>query len=308
MDETSPRWLAGLILAALVVAHATFGALFTPIGVATSQYPRVGAYLAIGAIGIQPVLFAMWAALGPDSLFKRFAWAAAACALVAYARSIPSFRLVGKSAAKTNPFQELLFTLLIFGITALILFVVQWRFSWCIHQPVTNSAHKAGDLQFSVKYLLGWITASAVLLAVGRVLADADATEGPASRQAVGHFLSFVGMFCVVLFPAVGVPCLVLAYRRRACFFVIGGLLAWGALTWAAVSVLRAVTRASPTEAVSAIVFIQVGAGVAGFFTALLLRIVGFRLERRPKTHVTTDMKMPPRLAGPQTVETIDLD
>jgi hypothetical protein len=292
VDETSLRSPSRLIPVGLVVAHATFGALFAPFGIAASEYPAIGAYLAIGAIGMQPVLFAMWAALGAESLFKRFAWAAAACAVVAYAQSIPSFRLVGRSAAKTSALHTLLFTLLIFGIAALVFSMVRRVSSWRIHQPVNESAHKAGDSQFSVKYLLGWVTASAVILAVGRVLADAAPTaQGRSPRQTVAQILGFVGFFCVVLFPTLGVPWLVLAYRRRACLFVVGALVAWGTLTWAAVSVLLAVAPASRSEAVSAIVFIQLGAGMAGFITALPLRVAGFRLERRPVDRATTNVE-----------------
>jgi hypothetical protein len=185
-----------------------------------------------------------------------------------------------------------LFTLLIFGIATLVFFMVRRASSWRIHQPVNESARKAGDSQFSVKYLLGWVTASAVLLAVGRVLTDASPTaQGPSPRQVVAQFLGFVGFFCVVLFPTVGVPWLVLAYHRRAHLFVAGALVAWCTLTWAAVSVLLVVAPVSRSEAVSAIVFIQLGAGMAGFITALPLRVAGFRLERGPVDRATTNVE-----------------
>jgi hypothetical protein len=194
---------------------------------------------------------------------------------------------MGKSAHKTDPFQELLFTLSIFGVFALIFLVVRRASSWRIYQPIDKSTQTAGNAQFSMKFLLGWITASAGLLAVGRVLIETGVgQQGSSTNQTAAEVLVFLSFLSVGLLPTVGIPWLVLAYRRRACLFVGGAVLAWAALTWGAVSVLLAVTPATTSEAVKGIVFLQLGAGLAGFLTALPLRLVGFRLERRPLDRV----------------------
>ena len=157
------------VLVILVVGHAAFNALFAPLGTSVSQYPSKWAYPAIGVIGVQPVLFAMWAALGTPSFVKRFPWAVVACFIVAYAQSLRSFRLIARPTASGNPFQPVLFTLGVFFVVTLVLLVIRRVFSCRIESHPTDHPRKhSKDTQFSLRYLLGWTAASAALLALIR--------------------------------------------------------------------------------------------------------------------------------------------
>jgi hypothetical protein len=270
-------------LVILVVAHATFDALFSPLGSPLTKYPAAAVYLVMGVLFLQPVLFAMWAALGSQPYFKRVPWAIVACVLVAYAQSMTWFRVVGTPSSSTGAFESLVMILVLFSVTALAFFAIRWLSSWRIDQRVEDDPQSVGDLQFGLRYLLGWVTASALLMAAGRVLAETGAfgpRGGP--TQTMAQLLAFIGVVCVMLFPTVGVPWLTLAcrYRRQTLPFVVGWLLAWCALTWAAVSLFRAAARVTAREVIEPIVLIQVGAAAAGFASALPLRIAGFRLRR----------------------------
>ena len=271
------------VLVILVVGHAAFNALFAPFGTAASQYPSNWAYPAIGVIGVQPVLFAMWAALGTPSFVKRFPWAVVACVIVAYAQSVRSFCLIARSTASGDPFQAVFLTLGVFFVVTLVLLVIRRVFS-CRIQPhgTDHTQEHLEDIQFSVRYLLGWTAASAALLALGRFIAADGPSAPPGSdlKQVTAQITGFLGFFCVLLFPTVAVPWITLTYHRKAGLLVAGALGAWAALTWAAISVLCAVTPSSPSQAIEAVVLVQLGAATAGFVTALPLRLCGFRIRR----------------------------
>ena len=59
-------WLAFF---ALVASHAVFNLIFGPMGVFGGDF--YSGFVAISVIMMQPVFFAMWAALGPQPAFHR---------------------------------------------------------------------------------------------------------------------------------------------------------------------------------------------------------------------------------------------
>jgi hypothetical protein len=276
------NWSPWLAPAALVVAHAAFDALFCPLGASASEYPMVGAYLAMGVILVQPVLFALWAALSSQPFFTRLPSATAACVVVVYAQSVSWFRVAGSSRGGTNSLDSFLYILALFGIATLALFLPRRLFAWRIRHRRAENQETTGDLQFSLRHLLSWTIGTAALLGLGRVLANAGALQtGGGPRQTIAQVVAFFGLVCVMLFPSIGVPCLTLASRRPAAWLVVGWLIAWGALTWAAECLfLGGVPTGATASEAAQILLIQVGAAAAGLVSALALRIAGFRLQR----------------------------
>ena len=271
------------VLMILVVGHAAFNALFAPFGTPASDYPSTWAFPVIGAIGVQPVLFAMWGALSP-SIVKSLPWALVGCVVVAYAESIRSLRLIAASTTNGAPFQSVLFVLAVFVVATVLLLIVRHVFSYRIVCDVTNQLQPRSpeDSQFTLRHLLCWTAVCAVLLALGRLISPHGTGMLPVGDlgQAVAQMAGFLGIFCLFLFPTVAVPWIALTFRPKASLLMAGAFAAWAALSWITISVLCAVTPASPTEATEAIVLIQLGAATSGCVTALPLRICGFRIRR----------------------------
>lgn len=292
MQKTCFPRSPSLLLAVIVLGHAVFDALFAPFGTPPDEYPYAAAYLVMGVIFLQPVLFALWAGLGSQPYFQRLPWTAVACVVVAYAQSVPWFRVVGRVLSSQMATASLLLTLILFGIATLLFFAIRWLFGWHIAQDLEETSQETGNRQFGLRYLLAWITGSAMLLAVGRVLVKAGALrpEGGLRETAV-QVLTFLGVISIALFPSIGVPWLTLAYRRQARVVVIGWLVGWGALTWAAVSLFRMGAPVAASHIIGPILLLQVGAAAAGFASALPLRLARFRLQRSssPTAHRPQD-------------------
>jgi hypothetical protein len=136
--------------------------------------------------------------------------------------------------------------------------------------------------QFSIKYLLVWTAVTAGVLGLGRCLLAGGPSSGPNPgwHQSVGQFALAIGVLLTVLVPMVVVPWVTLAYRGRGILLIVAAAVVWAFLTYGAISVLARIPPASFAEAAEAVVFGQLGAAAAGFVTALVARLCGYRVVR----------------------------
>lgn len=155
----------------VVVGHAAFNVLFAPWGTPSRDYPR--ADVVIGAIGVQPVLFARWGALSP-SMVKNLPWALVGCVVIAYAQSIRSLRVIAPSTEKVDGLQPL--------FVMLAAFVAWPALAWaaisilCAGSPAARSqtTEQVASIQFGAA-TSGCVTALALRICgcrIGRAQVD----------------------------------------------------------------------------------------------------------------------------------------
>lgn len=279
-----------LLLASTVLVHAGFNSVLSPFGTSASEYPERLAYAVMGVITIQPILLAMWAAMGVSSLARRLPWAAVACLLLAYTASAGRLRAIDRAASGDDFLEAALLGLGLFLVSFVVLLLVRRVTRMHMQTPAANAASGAvtsrprDDIQFGTRYLLGWTTASALLLGMGRVLAPGGGWVelGSGAEEMFARISGAVGMFLVLLAPPVAVCWLTLTKLRISLGVVAGGIISWAMLTWISAYVLHVTVAGSDSlgELLEALAFIQLGATAAACLTTVPLRLCGYRLRR----------------------------
>src|SRR5688572_14908223 len=80
------RWRPWHALVLLVAAYAAFNVVLNPMEGNGNAIPTM---LCVGVFFIQPVLFAMWTAIGPPPAMKRIPFSLAGFVLVVFAACVP---------------------------------------------------------------------------------------------------------------------------------------------------------------------------------------------------------------------------
>jgi hypothetical protein len=232
-----------------------------------------------GALFAQPVFFAIWMVLGSGASVKRLPLTLALFVLVLLAGVFNVWSLLEQGALRQPSF--VIPGLALFGLAAGAASIVRWRTGWQILlSPGVTS--KGSTTQFSLKYLLGWMTICAMLIAVLHRLAFKDSNL-PDGHRLILLAISLALIFLIVL-PAACVALVVLSSRPRGRILLASSLL-WGTLIWLTIEamLLHAATLGikpdDRSEITSFVIWAQAGAVAAALTCAFLLRVAGFRLH-----------------------------
>jgi hypothetical protein len=232
----------------------------------------------IGFWAFEPMIFAIWAALGPGRFAIRLPLIVPCLMLVVAA---PGLRKA--SLADTEKYEFITLTtaaMTLLAITSLLLLLVRRSTGWRIEIRETPASGDAVPLQFDIKYLLLLVTLCGIALGLTVSL---DFGSPPNQnlffgRQFVIYILA-VGSAVVslLILPMIAVPLIVLAAQRSASFY-------WRAIVfWLAVTlgVSGACIAMGSDFPLMLPLQIQLGAAIAGFVAALPLWFAGCRLVAR---------------------------
>lgn len=270
-------------LAFLVACHSAFNLFANPIGIASSGPLNWVGTMFFGAMLAQPVLLAEWTVLGPGAAIRRVPLTIAASAGIACAGYYTGWSfLKGSRASNWNEIDYLYIWAITFPVAASLLILAQRLTCWKVIRSSDASGSWAPTNQFSLKYLLGLTALCAILLGTARAL-GCHPWPGisPGWKTGTIGMLLGLGLALLAVFPAFTIPFLTLTPRPTV-QMMIGAPLAWVALTWLVVETVIAVEPMEVRLNVARdVVFLQVGAAVAGFLSAWIVRVAGYRLMLR---------------------------
>jgi hypothetical protein len=248
----------------LVFLHGAFQVFLNPLGVGVDDLGEELGLTLMGFLMTQPILFGIWAALGPGNSIRRIAATFAIFVAVCLGGAIKPLNVwsaAGESfSIEIEPLLWALgFFILAAGIMVLARKFAGWRFDALSAVPTASP-----QSQFGVKFLLGLTTVCAVLLAICRALSSTNASA-----------VMFAGITLLILFPVLVLPFLMLS-RKPSVRLLVVALLVWAILTWLATEAMAAVDSVSRGGAARQLVFIQLGAATASFVSAIALRLGGY--------------------------------
>jgi hypothetical protein len=263
-----PSWLAPVVL---VVLHSLFDIGFSPLRPPVTLWRSM---LAAGALYVQPLLFAAWAAYGPGSALKRIptTWLAYATVLTP---AILVAKLLGNSTFNHSQLLAILPAVCVVATIAFLFIgrVTRWRID---NRPVVPNAGNETS-QFSLRFLLGTTTICALLLGVGRGLVKSSAFPDSAMTQ----IPKITGYLLVLMYPANIAPLALLSAKQSVRVWIAIPFL-WALLSFLGIGAYMQMERnAFNWREFRDILSIQVGAVIAALASALFLRVAGFRLVRR---------------------------
>jgi hypothetical protein len=278
--ELMTSWQRRTLLLMLLALFALLNVAFNHAGPTLDLVgPQDSAHMMLGGFFAQACLLAVWAALGRQPLARRVPGALGVAALLGLSASWGEAR---HRLDDAEGFISATLMMVLVGLQAMLL--IPWRrcFQWRIHTSADASCSQSS--QFSLKQLLLWTTAAAVILALARAIGLRHvATVSDLTRLAAESSICLI--VAVVCLPLV-IPgiALILGNRKR------GRAAAWLAVaivvsTVALFLTLLLLFNSEPwTEAAWGAAGGSVGIE-AGFLAALLLglmvaRLCGFRLSR----------------------------
>jgi hypothetical protein len=270
-----------ILLALLVAVHAAFNLALNPVGASENKVSeRLGLPL-MGAIFAQPVLFAIWAAIGPGPAVIRIPWSLIA-ALTVFFASIPKQWNMFSADSLEFDGPELTIEVVPFCITFAVMLIARkatgWRIGCLAEEPNSGNASN----QFSIKYLLLITAIWAVLLAIGRALmAGGFWFESSFWEEALSSAFTFAGVILLALFPLLIFPLIVIARHPSIRAFVVISVL-WVGLTWLAVEILAPQFGEPRADVARQLLLLQGGAAGAGLVSAIIARCARYRLSSRP--------------------------
>jgi hypothetical protein len=160
--------------ASILFAYTAFAVAFNPIGMPGTDSNWRSA--AMGVLLMQPILLAVWAAIGPQSTPARVALVLAALVFLVFVGSFKQWNLLASqpgvlvnSGTTDRPIleaEDAAAPLGLFAIAGVIAFVAGRSTRRRISRLPAEQQNTSGQHQFSVRYLLGIVTACAVLLAL----------------------------------------------------------------------------------------------------------------------------------------------
>jgi hypothetical protein len=271
-DTPTTHHRTWIVPTVLVAAHTLFNVLADPFQMNNYSWTFM---LAGGVFYIQPVLFAVWAAIGPPPVVKRIALTLAAYAAVLVgSASVLSLR----QGEPENPALLVIMTALFVATFVALLIVskfTRWRID--IPAPIRDAAESGS--QFSLKFLFIFTTICAVLLAAGRGLSWVEDT----GAFEFARFCTMIGIVLMLLFPAFIIPLTALSAQLTNRALIIVPILCLIFTALAVVATLRFEPGAD-REMIGFVLLVQLGALIGGLLSALFLRFNGYRLIRRSAT------------------------
>lgn len=278
MDASSRR----VALIGLVVLHLLAVSCCSILALAKFSESQTFGGILLGTVFAQASLLAVWLALGGQPFLRRTVWV-----LLLTTASIILFMLPVAKDAGDDWIISLFFGAAIFSQWLAVqtpLWLIRVVFGWRITAPDTLCAGAGRDeLQFGIKQLLAWTTAIAVLLGIGRWLADDIAGDDHNSFLAweiAAIFLLLAGCNVVVAWPVIWAA---LVRRWMPAWTVVAVVIAV-ILTLEEPAIFRRVAGGGMD---AELVWWVNGVHLAWIYGSLgVLRMYGYRMERRSKGSV----------------------
>jgi hypothetical protein len=270
----SKQWLA---LGTFVIVHIVLGGV---CGFFIEKTEPPLEYLLVGIVFSQPVLIAIWIALAPHRFHIRFLWGLLLFTLTFFA--------VGCGISLNNPAFVVRFSVvdLMVLIAASLILSLVWRLThWqIIHCDGKQSVPDYHLYQFGIKHLIILTTIVALALGLFRTLLLIS------PRSSLPGIFEVAEPLCestVVLFPVIIIPWFTLAYMKNTVSSLIRAVILMGIVDVAAFCIFKWITRSS--DIVQIFLFVQLGASLSMFVTALVIRLCGFRMARVRASSVHID-------------------
>jgi hypothetical protein len=286
-QENAPRITLGWVLAGIVLGFAAFNTATTWL------YPDSGAReelkaIVIGFWAFEPMLFAIWAALGPGRFIIRTPLILFGLVLVVVAPGLDPRNFVD---VERFEFMVLLIAAFaIFGAATLILLGLRFFIGWRLEQSRNDTREIGRPFQYDTRYLITLVTLCALALGI-TFNVKFGPTDPPNMFFGPGFYVYImaVGSAVVALLhlPMLAVPFWMLTDRPSKEFYWRAAVF-WFAMTlgvglfWIAQDDVTA-ARFPP--------LLQFGAAVAGVAAAWPLRWAGCRLvARKPARPVGSNL------------------
>jgi hypothetical protein len=278
-EQSAPQIRIGWVLAAIVLGFAIYNTVIAWLFSNSDTWEWFEA-IVIGSWVFQPMLFAVWAALGPGRLAVRIPLVVLSMMLVIAAPGIRQANFADTERYEFITLTTAAMTLLV--VTSLLLLVARRITGWQIVKPdVTISSYKA-PLQFDIKYLLLLVTLCGIALGLTVSLEFSSPRQNLFLGPEVVIYILAVGsaLASLLILPVIAVPLIVLKERCSARFYW-RAIAVWLVLTLGAVMIFNTIEGDMPLLYP---LLIQLGAAVVGFAAALSLRLWGWRLVHREPT------------------------
>ena len=289
--EQKPRTGPGAALAAILLAITTLNFVVTWTFSKSDPPEAIGGVI-IGVCVFQPMLFAVWAALGTGRLVIRVPLIVP-CLMLAIAA--PGLRRSNFEDVQRYEFVGILVCAFgVFAATCLLLLIARRFTGWRIDRLEKQSSNGPPRFQFDTKYLLALITLYAAALGVTTGLSFGPTQQNLFFGANFVVYIMAVGsaLISLLLLPIIALPLLILSDRPSRNFFLYAALF-WAVVTFAAGALWIPITEASIDESWY-LLLIQLGAAVTGIAAALPLRWAGFRLvSRKPLPEVEPVSEQP---------------
>jgi hypothetical protein len=276
-QERAPRIAVGWVLAASVFGFAILNTLIP------WTVPHIGAReelqsIVIGLFGIEPMLFAIWAAFGPQRAIIRIPLIVLSLILVVVAPGLDASSF--KSVERFEFVMLLVAALALFTTTTLILLIPRHFIGWRIERLGEDPESSDGPLQFDTKHLMVLVTLCA--LALGITFNLKFAPHDPPGLFSGPSFIVFIMAFgSSIIFllhlPTLAIPIGILMDRPSNTFY-LQTLALWFLIT---LGVGLFWMSQGGMEAAQFPPLIQLGGALVGVAAALPLRWAGLRLVKR---------------------------
>ena len=259
------QWLA---LGTLVIVQIVLGGV-CGFYVVRGNLPL--AFLAVGIVLSQPLLTALWIAMAPHRFHIRFLWGLLLFTLTFFAVGL-GMSLKDQSAAVTFAAIDLILLAVGSMILSLLRRMTRWQI---VRLDGTQSASDYQTYQFGIKHLV--ILTAIVALALG--LFRTLLLMGPRSVfPGISELAESVCEITVVLLPVMIVPWFTLVHLKNAVSAIMRAIILLGVVDVAAFRIFQSISRGP--DIVDIFFFVQCGASLSMFATALVLRRCGFRMAR----------------------------
>jgi hypothetical protein len=269
-----------IALVAIVAIQVVGSLLLNPLGVNEDQMPEwLGLMLLGGIVFNQPVLFGIWAGLGPGGTIRRVLVTSIVLCGILAASCFRGFNLlVDADRLVALELNEWVYFLVLYSIALLMAFSLRWFTGWRISNKVSDAARDRN--QISLRFLLVWTAACAVVLTVARTWTDtSEFTRTAAWTDELLELLKFMGLMLLIFFPIVIAP-LVVLLPRWSWRAIVAALAVWACLTWLGVETMAAVENDPRSEVVVLLFALQSGCLIVSVASAALLRWAGFRIVK----------------------------
>lgn len=277
-------WQNATLLALLLTLQFA-GIVFAPLGmVGVDSLQRLAALAAVGSGLAPPTLLALWAVLGPGRFTMRLpvtTWLAAAAYVTMLFMAIQLRGIHGDAAGISI---TMTCPLLAFAYAQLPLWIIRalrrWRFVSAAGVEANTQAAaghlKTRENQFTLRGLLAWTLAVAVLLAAFRAMVPAASFSAETTAGAL-PFVVFGG-FVVALagLPIVALAWIFLAAGRRPLLRLVLSLLLLTGLPGGLWLFINQTNR----QALAEIIPVLAGTIANGIVSLIAVGACGYRLDR----------------------------
>jgi hypothetical protein len=271
-----------VVLGVLIFVHAAFGAYLNPIGTPVGVGGTIGRYMIMGVLVSQPILFAIWAAFAPQRFYHRFLWSFLLCTLVSFIEEFGKLRHINYQIGNT-----MMFLVILFFITTFISLLVRRFTRWqIIRLPDMNLPDYYQANQFGIKQLIILTTITAIAFALFSTLLNMNQ-----DLRWLPSLIQSIGLTCLTLvwlFPVIVIPWYTLAdYQRNTPPIIILMMILWVIIDVACFIIIYRIYPMEISEMIDAYIepslSLQLGAGLSGFVSTLVIRLCGFRVIQKRK-------------------------